>query len=63
MPKDKEVERKVIEKYGEEVGLIFMLGYMKGKIEGLRGAVETFENFDKGTIPVPKDTDESMEIG
>jgi len=64
MQNDKEVERKAIEKYGEEVGLIYMVGYLEGKTEGLRDAVGTFEDFDKGTISVPKKVDmESMGIG
>ena len=58
MPNDQEVQRKAIEEYGEQVGLIFFLGYMEGKIEVLRDTVETFENFDKGTISVPEDADE-----
>ena len=62
MPNDKEVQRKAIKKYGEKVGLIYMVGYMKGKVNGIRNAMETFEEHDKGSIFVPKDVGEPLQI-
>ncbi|MBA7517302.1 hypothetical protein ES705_09355 [subsurface metagenome] len=57
MSNEKEVQRKAIEKYGEEVGLIYMVGYMKGKIQGHKEAVETYEEHDKGAVFMPKEVD------
>jgi len=56
MSNDKEVESKAIEKYGERVGLIYMVGYMEGKIQGHKEAVETFEEHDKSVL-VPDEVD------
>jgi len=62
MSNDKEVQRKAIEEYGEKIGLIYMVGYMKGKVDGIRGAVETFEEHDKGTVFVPKEINKPLQI-
>jgi len=62
MSNDKEVQRKAIEEYGEKIGLIYMVGYMKGKIQGHKEAVETFEEHDKGTVFVPKETNKPLQI-
>lgn len=58
----KEVQRKAIEEYGEKVGLIYMVGYMKGRIDGIRGAMKTFEEHDKGVVFVPKETGKPLQI-
>ena len=62
MANDNEVEREAIKEYGEVVGLIYMVGYMKGKIQGHREAVETYEEHDKGSIFVPKDAGQPLQI-
>jgi len=53
----KEVQRKAIEEYGEKPGLIFMVGYMKGRVDGIRNAMKTFEEHDKGTVFMPEEVD------
>jgi len=62
MEDEKEVQRKAIEEYGEKVGLIYMVGYMKGKVDGIRGAMKTYEEYDKGSIFVPKNAGEPLQI-
>ncbi len=57
MANDNEVEREAIKEYGEQVGLIYMLGYMKGKVQGHREAVQTYEEFDKSSGFVPDEVD------
>ena len=39
-------KKEAIEKYGEEVGLIYMVGYMQGKIYGFQEAMKEHANFD-----------------
>lgn len=58
----KEVQKKAIKEYGEKVGLIFMVGYMEGRVDGIRNAMKTFEEHDKGSIFVPESADEPIEI-
>ena len=48
-----EIQKKAIEKYGEQVGLIYMVGYMKGKLDGFKSAVEQHEAFDPSDIFAP----------
>lgn len=68
MPSDKdaerlkEVQKKAIKEYGEKIGFIFMVGYMEGRVDGIRNAMKTFEEHDKGTIFVPKDAEEPIKI-
>jgi len=58
----KEVQKKAIKEYGEKVGLIFMVGYMEGRVDGIRNAMKTFEEHDKGVVFVPKDADKPIQI-
>ena len=53
MQDEKEVQRKAIEEYGEEVGLIYMVGYIRGKLDGIKDAMETEKNFSLKDIFAP----------
>ena len=39
-----------------------MVGYMEGRVDGIRNAMKTFEEHDKGVVFVPKDADKPIQI-
>lgn len=49
-----EIQKKAIEEYGEEVGLIYMVGYMQGRLDGFNNAVKQHEDFDPSDIFISK---------